>query len=1024
MYHLNLLEVEKAHSLAGDNQVKVAIIDEGVDYDHPELKGKVVSDFNVQEPMRRALKGSHGTHVAGIVAAEKGNGLGGYGLHPEADIVSIDVFNGGYGTSDYAIAEGIMIAVDEEVDVINMSLGGASTPIMQKAVEKAIDAGVTIVAAAGNSASDYASYPAGYEGVISVGSTDRHDDLSYFSNYGSSIDVTAPGSKVYSSDYLPYKGSSFSSYDGTSMASPVVAGVASLLLSKHPDLTPLEVMYVLQQSAKDLGETGFDTTFGYGRVDPVAALQFDIEQIPTAVRETLAQAERAQPITLTEQDFETSGTITFPGETHYWITDVQAGEKIQLMLEGTSPYDYKAELEFYLDGEVEAENTITVNDVGSGEIEGYLFEAEQDGKVVVSVKDAYNKYHENGESSYTLTLAKYETFLEDNNTIETPVHVESLPFSTNQSGLGSFYLAGDEGDQDYYRFTVEEPKVVEISLSSIPGLNPTIHAYFAEEFDRELTEDMLEGLPQEIIDEMMDQEPWPFASANRNGIAQGETLTFEAMPGQEYVIEATSVDNYMTFYYDPFMMLMYDDVSERATSSHIPYELTIRGEVLPADEDDFPMALQDDAPLMMDEEEMEELPIANYLKKKQQFEQMFELYVGGGMYYFEGELADLLELARPYTVGESITGYFQYDYDIDLLKVEPTVDGIYHFDWNETETLQPFVEVYKVVEEDGEEYLSFVADSYGFSYYGMDLSTGLQVGLEGDETYVFMLSSFYFQPSLDQYEITSDILIENPGDAYEKNNTPDTAKDLPDYSFTANFALNRDVDMFYMEAKQDGVYGFHVEVLHGKQHEQRGVPSELYTTIDPMVMIVEDVKGDRELAPDSPAYLFDRGWDNEDEHGSFKVKEGRGYFIIIENWFNTPSLTPYRVTVAPAHEAKEKPVGTIPELAKPVRQVGSNKWQAVDFLAAGLKDGDVHYYSFDLDEKSDIQITLDVPFDLDGELTLYDKDGHMLLQSKQYGQGDAEVLQTTLEKGQYFIGVKDIEGNPSIRPYELTVDQF
>ncbi len=345
MYHLTDLNVVEAQELAGDHKVKVGIIDTGIDYDHPELKNKVIADFNVQEPMRRALKDSHGTHVAGLVAAEKGNGVGGYGVHPDADIVSIDVFNGGWGTSDFAIAEGIMIAIEQEVDVINLSLGGPGTPIMEKAVDKALEAGITIVAAAGNDASDYVSYPAGYEGVISVGATNEQKELAWFSTYGSSVDVVAPGDQVYSSDFLPYKGSTYSAYPGTSMASPIVAGVVSLLLSKHPDLAPAEVMYVLHQTAEDLGEEGFDQTFGYGLVDPVAVLNYDIEQIPAFPSVEQDAKEHAEELTL-EEDFETTGTMTYPGEAHSWSTFVREGDLIQLVLDGTEPYDYKAVIEY------------------------------------------------------------------------------------------------------------------------------------------------------------------------------------------------------------------------------------------------------------------------------------------------------------------------------------------------------------------------------------------------------------------------------------------------------------------------------------------------------------------------------------------------------------------------------------------------------------------------------------------------------------------------------------------------------
>ena len=130
------------------------------------------------------------------------------------------------------------------------------SPIIEEAVNQALEKNIVIVAAAGNTGDATPSYPAAYEGVISVGSTNEQKKLSNFSSFGPSIDVVAPGEGIYSTMYDYEKKSTFMSLDGTSMASPVVAGIASLILSKYPQLTPTQVEYILEHSAQDLGAAG------------------------------------------------------------------------------------------------------------------------------------------------------------------------------------------------------------------------------------------------------------------------------------------------------------------------------------------------------------------------------------------------------------------------------------------------------------------------------------------------------------------------------------------------------------------------------------------------------------------------------------------------------------------------------------------------------------------------------------------------------------------------------------------------
>ena len=284
-YYLKQLNLEKSQSLAGKTPVTVAVIDQGVDTKHPDLKGRLLPGYNAVNPMNQGSPDFHGTHVTGIIAANKNNAIGGYGVNPNAKILPIDVFDRQFFATDYTIAQGILYAVEKGAKVINMSLGGPiKSPIIEEAVNKALEKNIVIVAAAGNTGDATPSYPAAYEGVISVGSTNEEKKLSNFSSFGPSIDVVAPGEDIYSTIYDYEKKSTFMSLDGTSMASPMVAGIASLLLSKYPQLTPTQVEYILEHSAQDLGAEGYDTKYGNGLVDPVKALQYKIKKLPSLTK--------------------------------------------------------------------------------------------------------------------------------------------------------------------------------------------------------------------------------------------------------------------------------------------------------------------------------------------------------------------------------------------------------------------------------------------------------------------------------------------------------------------------------------------------------------------------------------------------------------------------------------------------------------------------------------------------------------------------------------------------------------------
>ncbi len=251
----------------GDSGVTVAVVDQGVKYDHPDLSGNMASDpgydfvDNDSDPYPDNLSEEiHGTHVAGIAAAGVDNGTGVTGIGNSTIISGRALSESGSGsTSD--IADAIEWAADQGADVINLSLGGGGyNQTMKNAVSYATDSGSLIVAAAGNSGSRGVSYPAAYSECVAISALDSDGSLASYSQYGESIELAAPGTDVLST----WTGDDYNRISGTSMATPVVAGVAGLTLAKW-DLTNSELRSHIKNTAADIGLSSDKQ--GSGRVD-------------------------------------------------------------------------------------------------------------------------------------------------------------------------------------------------------------------------------------------------------------------------------------------------------------------------------------------------------------------------------------------------------------------------------------------------------------------------------------------------------------------------------------------------------------------------------------------------------------------------------------------------------------------------------------------------------------------------------------------------------------------------------------
>ncbi len=281
---LNVPEVWKKTQGEG---VTVAVLDTGIALEHPDLKDAIIAtrDFTGgNDPMDR---NGHGSHCSGIVAA-RANQTGVIGVAPKAKLMMGKVLNdSGYGMMDW-IVEGINWAFESGADIISLSLGSRrSDPKLEKAVKRVIDGGKIIIAAAGNEGEgrDTISYPGHYPGVICVGSINREMRRSYFSSTGPNLAIMAPGEDILSC-YPPDK---YAKFSGTSMATPFIAGVAALILSKHRKYggkTPCEnqqQMYEhLTKVAKDIGDPGWDEYTGWGIVNPPASVELKDSNEPIA----------------------------------------------------------------------------------------------------------------------------------------------------------------------------------------------------------------------------------------------------------------------------------------------------------------------------------------------------------------------------------------------------------------------------------------------------------------------------------------------------------------------------------------------------------------------------------------------------------------------------------------------------------------------------------------------------------------------------------------------------------------------
>ncbi|MEM2159895.1 MAG: S8 family peptidase [Candidatus Nitrosotenuis sp.] len=271
---------------------KIVVLDTGYNYNHPELSSSYLGgkDF-VNNDFDPVDDNGHGSHVAGIITAD-GIDPKARGVAPSAGIISgkvLDAAGSGYFSDTVAAIywavdgpDGIPNTADDfGADAISLSLGSSPPytykgfcdnvmPDMTNAIKYALSRGIIVIVAAGNSGGSGVSLPGCISYSTTIAAVDSTDKIASFSGRGNAVDVSSPGVSIYST----WLGASYATASGTSMATPVTSGTVALIKSAHPEYTPSQIQNALVKTAKDLGKRGFDTSYGWGRINAANAVNY------------------------------------------------------------------------------------------------------------------------------------------------------------------------------------------------------------------------------------------------------------------------------------------------------------------------------------------------------------------------------------------------------------------------------------------------------------------------------------------------------------------------------------------------------------------------------------------------------------------------------------------------------------------------------------------------------------------------------------------------------------------------------
>jgi subtilisin family serine protease len=320
-WHLATINAPTAWDSSQGNGVTVAILDTGVDASHPDLQGQLVPGWNMYDnnPDTSDVHG-HGTLISGIVAARSNNTIGVTSIAWSAKLLPVRI-SGPDGWAPFStIASGLTWAADNGAKVANISYAVSGSSTVTSAAEYMRSKGGVVCAAAGNNGSQLSIAP--NPSIITVSATNSSDVLPSWSNYGSVIDVAAPGAGIWSTK----RGGSYAAVSGTSASTPATAAVAALVVAHNPSLSSAQVENILMSSAVDLGAPGQDDFFGHGRIDAAAAVAAAGEGGSGGGSDTTAPI-----IAITSP---TGGTVTGVASVALNASDDTAVTRVELFVDG------------------------------------------------------------------------------------------------------------------------------------------------------------------------------------------------------------------------------------------------------------------------------------------------------------------------------------------------------------------------------------------------------------------------------------------------------------------------------------------------------------------------------------------------------------------------------------------------------------------------------------------------------------------------------------------------------------------
>ncbi|ASF40755.1 hypothetical protein CEH05_16970 [Halobacillus halophilus] len=519
-YQYDDMNMEKAWNVTrGSSDTTVAVLDTGVYKDHEDLQGVVLPGYDfVNNDSNPNDNHGHGTHIAGLIAANF-NDRGIAGLAPDTKILPVKVGNDEARFSDSDVLSGIYYAIDQGVDVINMSFGAYhKSAAEERALWKAYNEGIVLVAAASNDGIRDAAYPASYYPVISVAATERSGYPAAFSNYGTWIDLAAPGVFLTSTSYL----GGYTSMSGTSFSAPLVSGLAAMIKGENPGWNPAEIEWAMEKHVETPNGSRWEEEYGYGIPDGyevITSAAVDLNDDVSDKRESSFHLEKGQ---------RKRENLDTPNDSDWY--DFRVDHPTTVSVDVTSRSDNE-------DLVVAVYNRYGERQVFDGEWKGsgesFTFEASP-GMYKVMVYEYYNHW---SDEPYVMEVNWPDHPNKDEVVYEQEPNEKvssATQLSYDQAAVGTF----DLNDLDYYQVDFPYSGSVDVTLASGADASHIDPELTVTAYDQEGNRQTLEA----AAIQQFEQDGVTYHTATIEGITRGphylmvENGTGEADRNENYVL--------------------------------------------------------------------------------------------------------------------------------------------------------------------------------------------------------------------------------------------------------------------------------------------------------------------------------------------------------------------------------------------------------------------------------------------------------------------------------------------------------